>query len=741
MSNIREVSGRVDEIIFSNDENGYTVCEIESLLDGYLTATGYMPCINEGDNVKLTGEWVTHPDYGEQFKVLSYETVLPSDEDSIYKYLATGIVKGVRDATAKKLVKAFGEDTFDIMLNEPERMAEISGISKKKAIEIGEAFAKLQAVQGLVMFLQQYGVSANIAMKVHKILGYNAVEIIKKNPFVLADKVDGISFKTADNIAYIMGVPKNSIERIRAGIKYILNSAAHLSGHTYLPKNVLVEDASYNLNIEADEVENAISSLMLEHDLYTDIIDGEEVCYLSFYISAEEYISRRLASLSVTEQKFGMNDDEAEEYIKELETEQNVELAYEQRNAVFTALKSSCIVLTGGPGTGKTTTINTIIHLMKSLKLSVALAAPTGRAAKRMSEVTGCEAKTIHRLLGVIPENENMFTHNEQNPLSADVIILDEVSMVDVNLMYSFLRAVKSGARVILSGDADQLPSVGAGNVLRDIIASEIIPVIRLEHIFRQAEESLIIVNAHKINKGEMPEIDAKNKDFFFLKRGSVEEVAATITDLYKNRLPTSYLVNPISAIQVLSPTKRGTVGTVQLNKYLQHAINPPGILKTEYTYGQTVFRVGDKVMQTKNNYDITWTRENGEVGTGIFNGDMGIISEISTKNKMMTIIFDDDKEVEYMFSYLDELDLAYAVTVHKSQGSEFPIVIIPTCTFAPALMCKNLLYTAVTRAKKMVILVGSSDSIIRMVSGNNMKKRYTGLEEKLKRIQGMIGE
>lgn len=741
MGNIVQISGKISEIIYCNEENGYTVCEVESTREGTFTATGYLPFVNPGDNVILTGEWVTHPDYGEQFKVTSFETTLPDDEESILQYLSTGIVKGVREGTAKKIVEHFGADSLTVMQMSPERLSDIKGISLKKAIEIGENFAKLQAVQGIVMFLQKFGISANTAMKVHRTLGQNAVEIIKKNPYILADKIDGINFKTADNIAFILGHAKNSSERIRAGIKFLLTSAAYMSGHTYLPKEILLKDIEYNLGITEEEAESALSSLVLEHDIYSDIISNREVCYLSSFISAEEYIARRLTSLSLTEQKFGMNDLEIENFIDTIEKEKSVKLAAEQRNAVITALKSSCMVLTGGPGTGKTTAINVIIEIIKSLKLKIALAAPTGRAAKRMSEVTGCEAKTIHRLLGVIPDSDNGFTHDERNPLSADVLILDEVSMIDVQLMYAVLRAVKGGARIILSGDADQLPSVGPGNVLDDIIKSEIVPVIRLERIFRQAEESLIIVNAHKINRGEMPELSAKNKDFFFLKRTNIDETAKTIIDLYKNRLPNSYKINPISDIQVLSPSKRGPAGTVILNKSLQYAINPPHVLKNEYKSGQIIYRVADKVMQTKNNYDIPWQKENGEHGMGVFNGDMGIISEISTKDKIMTVIFDDDKEVEYPFAYLDELDLAYAVTVHKSQGSEFPFVIMPVCNFAPALMCRNLFYTAVTRAKSMAVLVGSEHAVLRMVNGAEVHKRFTGLDEKLKIMKNIITE
>ncbi len=731
-----QINGRVNEIIYSNNENGYTVCEIESVKEGRFTATGYLPCVNEGDNVLLIGEWKIHHTYGEQFAVVNFEVVMPTDAEEIYRYLATGIVKGVREATAKKIVEYFGDDSFNIMLNEPMKLAYIKGISPKKAAEIGESFAKLQAIQEIVIFLQKFQVSANFAIKVHKTLGYGAVEKIKKNPYILAERVDGIGFKTADNIAFFMGMPKNSIERIKAGVKYILTTAAYTSGHTYLPRNLLVEDAAYKLDISEVEVENAISALMLEHNLYVDNIEENEVCYLSTFLSAEEYIARRLNSLNFIEQKFGMGDKQVEEFIKRREKEEGITLADEQKEAIIAASKSSCVVITGGPGTGKTTAINTIIKLMKEMGLCVVLAAPTGRAAKRMSEVTGMEAKTIHRLLGVVGDAENKFNHDEQNPLKADVIILDEVSMIDTLLMNALLRAVKHGARLIFSGDADQLPSVGPGNILRDIINSDTIPTIRLEKIFRQAEQSLIVVNAHRINKSQMPELKARDRDFFFIKTDTQENTAALIIELYKKRLPAAYGLNPVQNIQVLSPSKKGAAGTIQLNKELQRVINPPDILKEEYHCGQNIFRVGDKVMQTKNNYELPWIRGAHEKGEGIFNGEMGIIAEISTKDKLMKIIFDDDKEVEYQFSYAEELEHAYSVTVHKSQGSEFPVVIIPTCNFAPALMYKNLLYTAITRAKGMVVLVGNEKSIERMVNSQNARPRYTGLEERLKRMK-----
>ncbi len=620
------------------------------------------------------------------------------------------------------------------MLQNPERLAEIKGISREKAEKIGKSFAEARSMQNVVMFLQQYSITANMAVKIHSVLGSNAVEMIKKNPYILADMVDGIAFKTADTIAFNMGMPRNSLDRIKAGVKHILRDAAFTSGHVFLPKTVLIEHSVYTLKVEESEVEAAISALVGSKDIFPDNVGGINAYYLYEYYEAEYYISRRLIALVNSEQKFTMNENEAEWAIDAYEAESDIHLATEQRSAVVTALVSGCMVLTGGPGTGKTTTINTIIKLLEDLKLSIALAAPTGRAAKRMSQITGCEAKTIHRLLGVqrASDGYNVFTHNEENPLSADVIILDEVSMIDITLMSAFLKAVKRGARVIFSGDADQLPSVGPGNIIHDMIESKTIPVIQLNQIFRQAEESLIIVNAHRINHGELPELKEHASDFFFLKRRTPEESAYTIADLFKNRLPKSYGVDPLSSIQIISPTKKGLAGTVALNKLLQSHINPYDELRPQHVYGSITFRVGDKVMQTKNNYDIPYTREKGEDGTGIFNGDMGIIEAIFVRDKLMVIVFDEDKRVEYPFTNLDELDLAYAITVHKSQGSEFPIVVMPVCSFAPMLMSRNLFYTAVTRAKDMVVLVGSEKTVANMTMNNQYRERFTGLCEKL---------
>lgn len=734
MDSFEKIEGNVVEIVYANPENGYTVCEIDSKENGMFTATGYMPYLSEGERIVMSGMWVTHPEYGEQFKTEFYESVLPTEDDAVVRYLSSGIVPGIREATAIKLVEHFGGEVLSIMLTNPVRLSEIKGISKKRAEKIGEDFLELQSVQGIVMFLQQYKVSPGMAVRVHKVLGTNAVELIKKNPYVLSDMVDGISFKTADNIAYLMGVQKNNPERIRSGMRYFLSQAAYASGHTYLPEEVLTEHGAYHLSITADEAENGLNSLVLDKSVSFDTIAGQRVCYLSTLSRAENYVTVRLASLAANH----INDiDEAQidKKLSELTKEAGITLAPEQALAVQTAAKSACMVITGGPGTGKTTTINTIIRLLQGMHLDIALTAPTGRAAKRMSEVCGMEAMTIHRLLGVQNTDSNRlaFTHNEENPLKADVIIVDEMSMIDITLAEAFLKAVKRGARVIFSGDSDQLPSVGPGNVLKDIIASGAVPVIRLARIFRQAQESLIVVNAHRINNGELPDFGRVDSDFFFLSRSSSELTVQTIADLYRHRLPKSYGFNPLTDIQILSPSKKGIAGVVSINNIIQAQINPPDMMKQEVSYGKTVFRVGDKVMQTKNNYDITWIRDNGEEGTGIFNGDMGIIASISNTDKYMNIVFDDDKLVKTDFNSLDSLELAYAVTVHKSQGSEFPVVIMPMCNFAPMLMCRKLFYTAVTRAKKMVVLVGSREAAARMVFNDKEGVRHTGLEEKLR--------
>jgi exodeoxyribonuclease V alpha subunit len=725
------LTGRVYSVIYQNTENGYTVLEIDSQSDGLFTATGYMPYAAEGENLALTGAWCVHPDYGEQFRVTSYETILPTDENSILEYLSSGVIYGIKTATAKKIVDCFGTESLNIMLNEPLRLSEIKGISVSRAEKIGKSYLELQSMQSIVVFLQQYGLSTGLAVKIHRTLGPSAISNIKENPYILCEQIDGISFKTADSIAYAVGMSKSSPLRLRSGIKFILKAAAYDAGHTYLPFEILKSETASRLSVSEDDICEQIDALCQAKEL---IKDGDAI-YLSYFFDAEIYVASRIRSLGACSPPLFVSDEETEKIIRSVQEDSGIILDTQQRLAVLESAHHNAVVITGGPGTGKTTTINSIIRVFGAMHLSIALAAPTGRAAKRMTEVTGLEAKTIHRLLCVQPDENSdsaRFTHNENNPLPYDAIILDEVSMIDISLMHSFLRAVKKGAKVIFSGDSDQLPSVGPGNVLADICNSGCIPVIRLTHIFRQALESLIITNAHKINSGIMPEIDRRDNDFFFLKRTDSENASLTICDLYENRLPKSYGINPTASIQVLCPSKKGTAGSFNLNRLLQEHINPKSDLKPEYPYGKTVFRTGDKVMQIKNNYDILWEKENGEKGSGIFNGDMGIIESLSVKDRQMIIVFDDGRRTEYSLSDLDSLDLAYAITVHKSQGSEFNTVIMPLCKTAPMLMCRNLLYTAVTRAKNMVIMVGSPAVCEKMVQNNDEQKRFSGLLKKL---------
>ena len=729
------ITGKIYDIIYQNAENGYTVCEIDSATDGLFTATGYMPYAAEGENVSVTGVWTVHHDYGEQFKINSYETILPTDESAILDYLSSGVIYGIRTATAKKIVDYFGSDTLNIMLSDPLRLSEIKGISVSRAEKIGKSYLELQSMQSIVMFLQQYSLSSSLAVKIHQALGAESVTKIKENPYILCEAVDGIAFKTADSIASARGIPKNSPLRLRCGIKYLLKSASYDLGHTYLPLDILKSEASTRLSVSEDETEHEIHALNQAKEIVIDTSSVGNPCYLTYLFEAERYVASRLTSLGAFSPPFTEKDTDIDSLISDFQTKNNITLDEKQYLAVLESAKHNAIVITGGPGTGKTTAINAIIEILASMHLSIALAAPTGRAAKRMTEVTGIEAKTLHRLLCVQPDSDTAsarFLHNESNPLPFDAIILDEVSMIDIQLMHSFLRAVKKGAKVIFSGDSDQLPSVGPGNVLSDICSSGQIPVIRLTHIFRQARQSLIITNAHKINTGVMPELETRDNDFFFMNRQTAESVATTICDLYRNRIPNSYGINPLTSIQVLCPSKKGIAGSNNLNNLLQEYVNPRDNQKAEYPYGKTVFRTGDKVMQIRNNYDIVWERPNGEVGSGIFNGDMGIIESISLKDRLMTVIFDDDKRTEYRMSDLDCLDLAYAITVHKSQGSEFNTVIIPLVRTAPMLMCRNLLYTAVTRAKNMVIMVGSSAVCEIMVKNNDEKKRFSGLLQKL---------
>lgn len=723
-------TGEIAEIIYQNEDNGYTIAEFETD-EITFTAVGYMPSVSTGEQLKISGKWINHQTYGEQFKIEAYEKTAPKGEGAILRYLSSGIIAGVREATAKKIVERFGENSLDIIENHPLKLAEIKGISAQKAVLISQSYIEKMGASTLVMFLQQYSVSINLAAKIYKKIGTGAVEFIKKNPYILCDEIDGIGFKTADSIALSMGFSKDNASRIKSGTLYALKTNT-LFGHTYLPRSVLVSEASRLLGADSAEVEFAVESLIFQNSVISEKVENEERIYYFSHYYAEKYTAEKIKELSSV--SFDEDENRILNEIEQIEKYQKISLAENQKSAVINALKCGVSIITGGPGTGKTTIINTVIELLKMRGLKVVLTAPTGRAAKRMSQICNMDAKTIHRLLGAgyADGDDNLtFSIDEENPLVQDVIIVDEMSMVDILLMQSLLRAVKKGKRLIMAGDINQLPSVGPGNVLKDIIKSKIVKTTYLTEIFRQAKKSMIVVNAHKIINGNMPISNGKNTDFFFAQIPDAAKGAEYIVSLVTDKLPRKYDVLPFD-IQVLSPYKKGIAGIINLNSVLQNKINPFDIRKNQKDFGDITFREGDKVMQNRNNYDIKWTdTETGEEGSGVFNGDVGYIQFINHSFKTVTVIMD-EKCVVYDFKNLDELDLAYAITVHKSQGSEFKIVIIPMYDGPYMLINRNLLYTAVTRARSVAVLVGSESVMRKMIDNNKETRRYSGLCEKL---------
>ena len=730
---MERLCGTVEGIIYENQANGYTVCDVSC--DGKLyTLTGYMPGLSEGERIDAFGEWKSHPEYGEQFNVHMFERLNPETEDEIELYLGSGILPHVGKSTARKIVEKFGKDALDIIENQPDRLCEIKGISKAKAYDIYKRYVEQIGLKKIIVFFQKYGVSPNLSVKAYRTFGENIVAMTMENPFILTT-IDGFTFKICDKISESMDIPKNFLPRIYSGVKSVLLNMAYLNGHTFLPKSALVGQAKLFLEVETDEIEDALSTLSLQGDAVVERQDEFDAVYLKNFHEAERGVAARLREMSGM--IYQVDKNEIDRLIKEAEEETKVILADAQRDAVEAVLKNSATVITGGPGTGKTTIINTIIRIMEAQGKEIALAAPTGRAAKRMTEVTGVEAKTIHRLLENMPSDgggQTCFARNAQNTLDCDVLIVDEMSMVDILLMHSLLLALPQKARLIMVGDCDQLPAVGAGNVLRDIIESDSIECIKLTEIFRQAKESMIVVNAHRINKGQMPFCNDPDNDFFMLPCSDAEYLCETIADLCETRIPKAYGVDSISQIQVMTPTRKTLVGVQSLNELLQKRLNPPKGKVPEKTSGGCVFRVGDKVMQNKNNYNLEWTRKSGtEKGMGVFNGDVGFVTDISYLNKSLTVTYDDDKEVKYEFTALEELELAYAITVHKSQGSEFDVVIMPMFDTHRLLMTRNLLYTAVTRAKKLVILVGKEEVLKRFVDNDNIQLRFSGLKEKMR--------
>ncbi len=744
--NVNYVEGFVENIVFRNEDNGYTVFDIKYKGE-HVTCVGSISYINAGEFITANGEFVQHAIYDMQFSIKSYEFKTPDDEKSVRRYLSSGAIKGIGEKMAERIVNTFKEDTFRIMEEEPERLAEIKGISMTKAMDIAAQLVDKRDMRKAMIFLQDYGINMNLANKIYSHYGQNIYTIIKQNPYKLADDIDGIGFKIADDIAVKVGIRVDSDFRIKSGIFYILQQAS-MQGHIYLPMEELEVGVKGLLLIDVPDIEKFIMDLVIDKRLVVKITpDGTKNVYAAIYYYMELSVAKRLTDLEVHTAE---NEEYFEKRIAEIEKNTKIELDDIQKTAVKTAVENGLMVITGGPGTGKTTTINTIIKYFELEGYEIRLAAPTGRAAKRMTETSGYEAQTIHRMLeisgGISDDNSDRasqgmhFERDESNPLETDVIIVDEMSMVDINIMNSLLKAVAIGTKLILVGDVDQLPSVGPGNVLKDIINSGCIPVVKLEKIFRQAAESEIVINAHKINKGEHVVLNKYSRDFLFVRRDSADAIIAAMCTLIKSKLP-GYVNSDINDIQILTPSRKSAVGVERLNRIMQDFLNPAEVTKMEKTFGDVTFREGDKVMQIKNNYQMEWEKKSRygityESGTGIYNGDTGVIEEINTFAERIIVKFEDEKYVSYEFKQLDELELAYAITIHKSQGSEYPAVIIPMFTGPRMLMTKNLLYTAVTRAKKCVCMVGVEDYFHQMASNESEQKRYSSLDERIRQIR-----
>ncbi len=723
------IEGEIEDIVYQNDENGYTVCAIEWENEP-VTMVGILPSLMIGDSVAAMGEWVNHPTYGKQFKVSYFEKSMPADEKSMLRYLSSRSVKGIGPALAKRIIDRFGERAFDVLENNPDLLSDIQGISMRKAREISQNFREQFGVRNIMMFFSGYfGMTTSV--RIYKRWGNHAVDLVKSNPYILCDEIYGIGFERADAMAQSLGLARDSDERIRAGLHYVLRFNSSANGHCFLPREKLIAASAKLLEVGEEEVERVLMGLCRSADLILNNNSEEKAVYLPEFFTAETYAASKLVSLSRIS-LFG-SIDRVEELIRQTEISEGIKYATAQLKAIRTAIEKPVTVLTGGPGTGKTTIIKAIVNIFRKVGMEIALAAPTGRASKRMTQSTGFEAKTLHRLLEMeySPEDKVNFARNEKRPLEFDAVIVDELSMVDIQLFSSLLKAIKPGTRLVLIGDSDQLPSVGAGDVLWDTISSNAFSVCLLDRIFRQKGESDIVENAHRINRGEMPRPSDKNGDFFFMKRKSVADAAQTVVSLCRDRLPKTYGEGILDDIQVISCTRKGDLGTERLNLALQEALNPPSNKKDEKIVGSIVYRVGDKVMQIRNNYDAEWYEAANEDhrGFGVFNGDIGYIESIDFEDNSLTVSFD-GKIVCYPFEELNEIEHAFAVTVHKSQGSEYPVVILPVLNPPPMLATRNLIYTAVTRAKKMVILVGDESSVQRMIENDHKALRYTGLCE-----------
>ncbi len=729
------ITGTAEEVVYKNPENGYIVITMD--IDGAPeTVVGTLGDIVEGESLILRGNYTANAKYGRQFKAVTCERKLPTTASEIRRYLGSGIIKGVGPAMAKKITTAFGEESLDIIENDPKRLSTLNGISVDKALYIGTEFRKLNGIRSIIEFLQKYEISPLTASLVWKEFEGESVRTVKENPYVLCGDDFNVDFSSADRIAGDLGLSMFSSDRIKAGITYVLKENAN-AGHTCLPRTSLAEVVCQLIRVDEEDFDKALYEGVDEGVFAEYETVRRQYIYLADYYKAESYIAKKISTM--LKLSAPLNKDYAED-IAAIEWQENIRYEELQKAAINAALGNNIFILTGGPGTGKTTTLNAVIKLCESKKKKLMLTAPTGRAAKRMSDLTGRPAKTIHRLLEVDYSGRSgkpKFKHHDHNPLNADVIIIDEMSMVDTLLFEALLRAVKLESKLILVGDSNQLPSVGAGNVLRDLMSSKMIPTVELKEIFRQAAESLIITNAHKIVGGEMPELDNRKKDFFFMQTAGDEDTANLVIDLVKTRLPKSYSYSPIDDIQVLSPTKMGITGTKELNRALQSALNPPSRIKKEIRFFDTVFRTGDKVMQIKNDYDVVWKR-GGESGTGIFNGDIGIVFEVDVSNSLLHIDFDGRKTV-YTSEMFGKLEHAYAITIHKSQGSEYKAVVMPLTLYSNNLLYRNLLYTGVTRAKEILIIAGSREAVVKMVENNKKTNRFSCIKDLLEESYGNI--
>lgn len=725
------LTGSVEHIIYVNEENGFTICDLGIEGGDLVTVTGTMPYVGEGDSVTVYGRWVHNPKYGRQFRAESCERQQPADAASMLRYLASGAIKGIGPKLAQRIVDQFGDDTFDVIENHPEWLGAITGITSKRAREIGADFAEKAGIRSAMMFFRDY-FGAAMTVRIYKRYGGRAVELAKQNPYRLCEEIEGIGFERADRMAESLGLAADSEDRIRSGVCYLLSVGAQANGHVCLPRERAEAEAARMLGVELSCVRSAVDALIVDGRIRAEALDGAEHLYDLRQFETEQYIAKKLLLLdrvcpAVETANVGT-------FIRREETESDVQYATLQRRAISDALENGVMLLTGGPGTGKTTVVRALLHIFSDMGLKIALAAPTGRAAKRLSESTSCEARTIHRLLeygGEEGGGRGHFMRDESNLLEENVLIVDEASMIDNLLMGALLRAVKPGARLILIGDADQLPSVGAGNVLRDLIDSGRFATVRLTEIFRQAQQSLIVTNAHAIDRGEMPCLNVKDNDFFFLPRSEDASIAATVAQLCGTRLPRTYGTMATTGTQVIVPSRKGEAGTEHLNVILQATLNPPAPTKREYRFREFTYREGDRVMQVRNNYDLEWERDNGTTGTGVFNGDIGVIESIDPSEGELCIRFE-DRTATYELSLMEDLEPAYAVTVHKSQGCEYPIVILPLGSVPPMLRSRNLLYTAITRAQCIVILVGREDVLRDMVANDRQSKRHTGLRQRL---------